>query len=167
MAQPVYDALTPDTVLFGEGLYREAIDHVIGLAQRELRIFDHDLGLGDYASLRRCAQLQDFLSRSPGNRLTIVLHDTARFAQQYPRLFGLLKTYGHAMCIYETNDQAKVARDSFIVADRQHYLRRFHIDQPRFRYATDDPETAQMLCQRFDELLEATSHTVATHSLGL
>lgn len=167
MTQPIYDVLTPDAVLFGEGLYREATDHVIGLAKHELLIFDHDLGRGDHASSRRFAQLQDFLSRAPGNRLTIVLHETADFASRYPRLFGLLKIYGHAMTVYQTNDQAKVARDSFIVADRQHYLRRFHTDQPRFRYASDDAETVHMLCQRFDELLEATTHTVATHSLGL
>jgi hypothetical protein len=167
MAEILYDALKPDTVIFGETLYRDATDLVLGLAQRELLIFDQDLAKSEYASSKRYEQLKAFLGRDPQNRLTMVLHDTEYFLRRCPRLFELLKTYGHAMTVYETNDQAKVAKDMFIIADKQHYLRRFHIDQPRFRYASEDQETVNMLCMRFDELLEATSHTVATSSLGL
>lgn len=167
MAEPSYDELKAGAIVFGEALYREATDRVIGLAQRELLIFDQDLSTGDYASIRRFEQLQDFLGRDRQNRLTMVLQDTGHFIRRCPRLFELLQIYGHAMTVYETNDQAKVAKDMFIIADKQHYLRRFHVDQPRFRYDSGDAETVQMLCMRFDELLEATTHTVATSSLGL
>lgn len=167
MAEPLGDELKAGEILFGEALYREAADVVIGLAQRELLIFDQDLSKGDYAGSKRFEQLQAFLGRDPQNRLTMVLQDTGHFMRRCPRIYGLLKTYGHAMTVYETNDQAKVAKDMFIIADKQHYLRRFHVDQPRFRYASDDPETVNMLCMRFDELLDATTHTVATSSLGL
>lgn len=167
MAEPLYDELKAGEIVFGEALYREATELVIGLAQRELLIFDQDLSKGDYASIRRFEQLQDFLGRDRQNRLTMVLQDTEHFIRRCPRLFELLKTYGHAMTVYETNDQVKVAKDMFIIADKQHYLRRFHVDQPRFRYDSDDAETVHMLGMRFDELLEATSHTVATSSLGL
>lgn len=167
MAEPSYDELKAGAIVFGEALYREATELVIGLAQRELLIFDQDLSKGDYASVKRFEQLQDFLGRDRQNRLAMVLQDTGHFMQRCPRLFELLQIYGHAMTVYETNDQAKVAKDMFIIADKQHYLRRFHVDQPRFRYDSEDAETVQMLCMRFDELLEATTHTVATSSLGL
>lgn len=167
MAEISYNALKPDTIIFGETLYRDATAHIIGLAQKELLIFDQDLVKGGYASVARFEQLSTFLGRGPQNRLTMVLQDSGYFIRHCPRLFGLLKTYGHAMTVYETNDQAKVAKDVFIIADGQHYLRRFHIDQPRFRYASDDPETVGMLGMRFEELLEATSHSVATGSVGL
>jgi hypothetical protein len=167
MAETLYDALVPDTIIFGEGLYNVATDLLIGMAERELLIFDQDLTKGDYASVKRYELLQDFLGKDPQNRLIMVLQETEQLPRRCPRLFDLLKTYGHAMTIYETNDQAKVAKDSFILADKQHYLRRFHADQPRFRYASDDMETVNMLTMRFDELLEASSHTLSSGKLGL
>ena len=167
MAETLYDALAPDTIIFGEGLYSAATDLLIGMAERELLIFDQDLTKGDYASVKRYELLQDFLGKDPQNRLIMVLHETEQLPRRCPRLFDLLKIYGHAMTIYETNDQAKVANDSFILADKQHYLRRFHADQPRFRYASDDMETVNMLTMRFDELLAATSHTLSSGKLGL
>jgi hypothetical protein len=167
MPETVYDALIPDTIIFGEGLYNEATDLLIGMAERELLIFDQDLTKGDYASVRRFELLQGFLGKHPYNRLVMVLHETEHLPRRCPRLFDLLKTYGHAMTIYETSNQAKVAKDSFILVDKQHYLRRFHADQPRFRYASNDLETVNMLTMRFDELLEAPSHTLTSGKLGL
>lgn len=160
------ETLTEDSILSGERLYEAALDLVIASAERKLLIFDQDMTSGAYASLKRYEMLYNFLGQKHG-KLTIVLHDTYQFTHQLPRLHSLLQTYGHLIQVLETNDSAKVAKDCFVIADQRAYVRRFHIDQARFRYKLEDPETVSMLNMRFNELLEATSHQVTITTLGL
>ena len=151
----------------GERSYATALDLVIAAAQNELLIFDQDFSHGNYASVRRYELLCDFLSRNSQSKLTIILQYAQHFANNCPRLLGLLETYGHKMTVYETNDVAKIAKDCFVIADKRHYLRRFHIDQARFKFAFDDEIEAANLNMRFDELLDETTETVLVTKLGL
>lgn len=159
--------LKPNTIILGERNYVAALDIVIAQAENELLIFDQDFERGDYASLQRFEVLSAFLSKDNVSKLTIILQNTDYFIQHCPRLFGLLKNYGHKMVVYETNDTAKVAKDCFVIADKQHYVRRFHIDQARFKYALNDVEECANLGMRFDELLDETTEAVSTTKLGL
>ncbi len=159
--------LAPKQILFGERLYAQAINLILANAQHELLIFDQDLSHGDFASLEKFEFLQSFLSNNLNSRLTIVLHSTTFFQDKCPRLFKLLAIYGHKMSVHETNDTAKHAKDCFILADGQHYIKRIHIDQARFKYALDDTDTVEQLNSRFEELLEATQNKVAATKLGL
>ena len=159
--------LAPNTIILGERNYVTALDIVIASAQLELLIFDQDFTRGDYASLNRFDLMAQFLNKNDLTKLTIVLQNTDYFIQYCPRLFGLLKNYGHKMVVYETNDTAKVAKDCFVIADKRHYLRRFHIDQARFKYALDDVEECANLSMRFDELLDETTEAVSATKLGL
>jgi hypothetical protein len=159
--------LKPNTIILGERNYAEALDLVIATATRELLIFDQDLTHGNYASAERFELINQFLSQHPLSQLTIVLQSAYYFLQHCPRLFDLLKHYGHKMTVYETNDVAKIAKDCFVIADKQHYCRRFHIDQARFKYAFDDVAESANLHTRFDELLEETSQTITATQLGL
>ena len=159
--------LTPNTIILGERNYEAALDTVIAHAENELLIFDQDFERGDYASLKRFELLFEFLSKNNLSKLTIILQNTEHFIQHCPRLFELLKLYSHKMVVYETNDNAKVARDCFVIADKRHYLRRFHIDQARFKYAFDDVEECANLSMRFDELLDETAEAVSATKLGL
>ena len=159
--------LKPDTIILGERNYEAALDLVIARAENELLIFDQDLSLGDFASAERYKLLFKFLSKNDLCRLTLILQNTAYFANNCPRLFELLKLFGHKMTVYETNDAAKIAKDCFVIADKRHYLRRFHIDQARFKYAFDDEIEAANLLMRFDELLEETSEAISVTKLGL
>jgi len=161
------DPLAQNTILLGEWDYRVAIDIVIEQAERELLIFDQDLAKGDYASIKRTELIRNFLAKSRTNKVVIVVHDANYFMQSCPRLFGLLEIYGHSMTVYQTNEEAKVAKDCFVIADQAHYIRRFHIDQARFKYALNDVDASVMLNMRFDELLQATSHTISPTNLGL
>ena len=162
-----HEELTEDTILTGERNYESALDIVFSLAERELLVFDQDLSLGAYASFRRYELIRAFLAKDPHNRLTLVLHDAAYFSTRCPRLHDLLAIYGHAMAVYETSDQAKAAADCFVLVDGKHYVRRFHTDHARFRYALNDSETTRLLSLRFDELLEASSKSVTATRLGL
>ncbi|HAJ71761.1 MAG TPA: hypothetical protein DCO68_06745 [Methylophilaceae bacterium] len=159
--------LIPDSIILGERNYAHALDLVIQHANNTLMIFDQDLKLGDYASISRYENLKHFLSKNALSQLTMVVHDSNYLVNFCPRLFSLLETYGHKMTVYVTNDAAKVAKDCFIVADGQHYIRRVHVDHARFKYALNDIETASSLMMRFNELLDETTTTVSPTQLGL
>ncbi len=161
------DDLQPNTIILGERNYEAALDLVIAGATKELLIFDQDFKLGNYASLKRHDLINAFLSNHPQSKLTIILQSTDHFINHCPRLFDLLKIFGHKMTVYETNDVAKVAKDCFVIADKSHYLRRFHVDQARFKFAFDDNAEAAALSMRFDELLDETTESVSATQLGL
>jgi hypothetical protein len=159
--------LKPNTILLGERNYEAALDLIIASAERELLIFDQDFTNGDYASLKRFEIINTFLSKNSLSQLTIILQSSEHFINHCPRLFGLLKLYGHKMTVYETNELAKVAKDCFVIADKKNYLRRFHIDQARFKYAFDDEVEVAALMMRYGELLDETTEAVSTTKLGL
>ncbi len=159
--------LQQDSILLGEHEYAIAMNHVIATAQHRLLIVDQDCSTGDFASIKRFDLIQAFLNKNADTTLTIILQNTDFFASQCPRLYQLLTTYDHKMTVYETNDYAKTAKDCFILADNRAYIRRFHIDQSRFKYALNDEETVASLTNRFDELLQETSRTLVVTKLGL
>ena len=159
--------LKPNTVILGERNYNAALDLVIAAAQNELLIFDQDFMRGDYTSLHRFELIKQFLSDAPLSKLTIILQNIDFFVNKCPLFFELLSTYGHKMTVYETNDSAKIAKDCFVIADKLHYLRRFHTDQARFKYAFDDADECANLRMRFDELMDETTETVSATNLGL
>ena len=164
---PKTNTISPNTVLLGERDYAAALDVVIAEASASLLIFDQDFSKGDYASLHRFTLIQAFLNKNAQTKLTIILQSTAFFRENCPRLFDLLTIYGHKMTVYETNDVAKVAKDCFVIADNQHYCRRFHVDQARFKYALHDIETCAGLLLRYDELLAETTEAISVTKLGL
>ncbi len=159
--------LAQDSIILGEHEYATALDIVIASAEQQLLIFDQDFSIGDFTSLKRFESIHAFLNKAPATKLTIILHDANFFKTECPRLFDLLLTFGHKMTVYETNSHAKIAKDCFILADDKSYIRRFHIDQARFKYALDDAETTASLANRFDELLQETASTVSATKLGL
>jgi hypothetical protein len=71
------------------------------------------------------------------------------------------------MTVYETNTNAKIAKDCFVLIDNKSYIRRFHIDQARFKFMLNDIDTTASLADRFDELREETTHTISATKLGL
>lgn len=166
MTQP-NTSLAQDTILMGEQDYARAIQIVLRQAEQQLCIFDQDLSRGEFASLETYNILQQFLSQHARSELTIILQDTRFFEQNCPRLHHLLQTYSHKMTVYETNQTVKHAKDCFVLADAQHYIKRIHIDQARFKYALNDALNTEQLNNRFDELREATHYPLAVTQLGL
>ena len=153
--------------LGGEAEYEQAIDEVIGLAQRSLHIFDTDLTMGGYASLKRFEALRSFLLRDRANRLVIVLHEVDFLTARCPRLMNLLRLHSHGITIHKTHEHARVASDPFIVADEAHYVHRFHRDDARSLLALHDHAGARQLEERFGQLLEASHPAVFATTLGL
>ncbi|MDO9231923.1 MAG: hypothetical protein Q7U15_00300 [Methylotenera sp.] len=159
--------LHPNQIIDSEQLYSEAINIVLANAQRELLIFDQDLSRGGFASVEKFDLIQQFLSQNLTSQLTIILQQTTFFTEKCPRLFSLLNNYGHKMSVHVTNQSVKHAKDCFILADGQHYIKRIHIDQPRFKYALSDVASVKALDTRFKELKEAIQDVVSVKKLGL
>lgn len=159
--------LIADSVIMGERNYTAALDLVIAQAENHLLVFDQSFEKGDYTSLKRFDLIQSFLAKNTQSELTIILQNAQFFTVNCPRLFDLLSIYGHKMRIYETNNFAKIAKDCFVIADKKHYCRRFHIDQARFKFALNDVETSASLLLRYDELLAETAEAISAIKLGL
>jgi hypothetical protein len=146
--------------------YHEFADEVISLAQHDLRIFENRLD-SSYNSPVRHEALQRFLRASRRNRLRIVVHDAGSIERTCPRMLQLLRLFGHAVTIHETQQQAKGVYDPFVVADEMHSVRLFHFDELRGLYAKDDPIEAHTLVERFEEIWEASTPSVSAATLGL
>lgn len=159
--------LEPNKIIVGEQLYSEAINMVLTRAQHQLLIFDQDLSRGNFASLEKSVLFKNFLTTNIASQLTIILHDASFLQNKCPRLLNLLEVYGHKMRVYITNSSVKHAKDCFILADGEHYIKRIHIDQARFKYAFDDLQTVEALNNRFTELQDATAESVTLKPLGL
>lgn len=164
---PDTNELTPNVILHGEQLYGATIDAIIQHAEREILIFDRDLGRGGYSSLTRADALRKFLSKGRHTRLTVLLHDTDFLTHRCPRLMQIIQSFSHVVTVYKTGEEARQAQDSFVIADGAHYLHRFHGDHARFRYSLDNEAAVQPLKDRFDQILEISIHTVAATTLGL
>lgn len=159
--------LEPNKIINGEQLYSEAIDLILSHAQHQLLIFDQDLRYGGFTSLEKYTALNRFLHSNIASQLTIILQEDSFFRNRCPRLTSLLDIYGHKMRVRITSASAKHAKDCFILADGQHYIKRIHIDQARFRYALHDPSSVEVLHNRFLELLDTSEATASLKPLGL
>lgn len=146
---------------------RAAIDLLLGLAKRHIKVFDFDLSQTGWDDVRRVDQVAAFLRAVRGRRLEIIVHDTRFIESACPRLLRLLQNYGHAMSILRTGDEARVATDPLVIVDATHYLHRFHFEQPRATLGIAQPDHAQVLSSRFDEIWATGEPGVRSTVLGL
>ena len=146
--------------------YREALDELLGLAQRSIWLFDVSLE-GAFATRARTERLHAFLRAHPDNRLRIALHDPQPLVRHGPRLIGLLRLHGAAVAIHETVGTARSASDPLAIVDGLHALRRFHHAQPRSALTTDDPASVRPLVERFEQIWESSEPAVRATTLGL
>ena len=154
------------TQIFGNTEYEAAIDTILQRAASKIRIFDHALGR-EYNSSGRTEMLRRFLLASRRNTLQIVVHDTGTLDRNCPRIFNLLRTYGHAISINETHPSAKLVYDPFVIVDDRCFVHRFHFDEMRGLAGLDDPIGAHTFIERFSEIWEASSPAVFATTLGL
>lgn len=147
--------------------YVAAIDRVLAFAQRSVRIFDRDLEHQGYNAPERVELLRGFLLAHRGNRLQIVVHDVAYLEGRCPRIALLQKHFSHAVQIHQTLEHARHAADPLLLADDAHYLHRFHMDGSRALLALADPQGAEPLLHRFNEIWEASRPALSATTLGL
>jgi hypothetical protein len=147
--------------------YRDALARLIGLAQRELRIFDLDVSDLEISSPQTYELLRAFMLRARNNRLYIVVHDTGYIRNYCPRLLTLLRQFSDRMFIHQTQGEAASAQDSFVLADKLHFLRRPVQAQPRATLRLNDEQDSQAMHLRFSEIWDNSFPAVSATTSGL
>jgi DNA-binding LacI/PurR family transcriptional regulator len=145
----------------------EAVDTLIALAHQHIRVFDQDLSQTGWNSAARADRLASFLRQVRGRRLDIIVHDTRYLESACPHMLALLRNYSHALAIYQTGPEGKVATDPLLIVDGRHYLHRFHFEQPRAALGIDQPEHTQPLASRFEEIWATGQEGLSGTVLGL
>lgn len=147
--------------------YHHALLQLLELARQRVEIFDPDLNYGGWDSAAVADLLQTFLARSARNELWLIVHDSQALETRFPRLTSLVRTRNHQIRLAVTTPEAKHLRDSFVLVDNLHSLRRFHSDHDRAALELNAPETASILQQRFAELRIASAEDSVNKPLGL
>jgi hypothetical protein len=144
-----------------------AQDEVIALARRHIKVFDIDLSWGGWNTAARCDALSSYLRRMPGASFDIIVHDTHWIESSGGRLAGLLLRHGQAMKIYRTGAAARAAMDPLLIVDDLHFVHRGHIDRTGGTLSIGNPERAQALVERFDDIWATGEPGVTGTVLGL
>jgi hypothetical protein len=145
--------------------YTAALDKLCGLAHRNLYLFEKDFdGLGFNAEARY-ETLRHFLLGSPANRMYVLAQEMHYLSTCCPRMIMLLRQFDDRLFIHQTSLLHITA--PFSVADNEHYVRRFHFDDPRGLLAQNDPENARTLESLFLEMWASSRPALSTTRLGL
>jgi hypothetical protein len=147
--------------------YRDALERLTVLAQRELRIFDPDFSDLEINSQQKCELLRAFLLRSRTNRLYIAVHDTDYIRNYCPRLLTLLRQFSDRMFIHKTQGDAARVQDCLVLADKLHFVRRPVHAQPRATLILNDDKESQGIYLRFSEIWDSSIPAVSATTSGL
>ena len=145
----------------------EAMDEVISVAERTIRIFDISLSNRGFNSPARAAALREFLVRGRSHRILIALHETELLERESPRLLALLRQFPMSIEIHRTLAQARNATDPFVLADDHSVWHQLHVEQPRAVVAVHSPADTLPIAQRFEEIWELSEPAVSATTLGL
>jgi hypothetical protein len=146
--------------------YEAILDDLIPQTQRIIRVFDQSLSRAWNTSWRH-EMLRQFLLANRANRLLIVVHDAEPIERECPRVVDLVRQFGTAIRIRQTQSLAKEIYDPFIVFDANHYLHRFHYRFLRAAQGTNDLVGTQQLLDRYTEIWEASALAVTAGASGL
>ena len=145
----------------------EAIDQVIGVATRELAIFDDRLENRGYESPARIELMRRLLLAGRMHRIRIAMHEPEVLTRTQPRLLALLRQFPSAIEIHRTVGEACNAHDPFLIADDHSAWHKLHQDHPRSVVALHSPPDVHGLVHRFGEIWELTEPAVSATTLGL
>jgi hypothetical protein len=167
MGETPADPVPGRTLLAAKNDYLEGFERLLGLARRELRIFDPDLSELDMNSTARIETLTRFLRESRTHCIYIALHDVEHVAKRCPRLITLLGSFPTGIFILQTQGEASKVQDCFALADGDHLVRRPVTTQPRGVLVINDPKECQPMRERFDEIWESSVPAVSANTTGL
>lgn len=167
MSELPADTVPERTLLETTGDYLGGFNRLLGLARRELRIFDPDLSRLDMNSTRRIETLTRFLRKDRTRVVYIALHDIEHVSRHCPRLITLMGSYTPGIQIFRTQGDAAKVQDCFALADDDHLVRRPVTTQPRGVLIINDPKECQPMRERFDEIWESSVAAVSVNTTGL
>lgn len=165
---PPQEPPAPERTLFlSKRDYAAGADRIIGLARRELKVFDPDLSEFRLDTPERVQTLASFLRGDRDNRLHIAVHDPAYLKRHCPRLMVLLQHYSASMLIHRTVGEAAQVQDCFVLVDRQHVVRRPVAAQGRGVLLLNDPREGLLMHERFGEIWESSESGASASATGL
>ena len=167
MSEPSAGAVPERILLQARSDYLEGFNRLLGLARRELRIFEPDLSELEMNSTSRVETLSRFLRESRTRRIYVALHDVEHVTKRCPRLIALMGSYTSVVLIFQTQGEAAKVQDCFVLADGDHLVRRPVTTQPRGVLVINDPKECQPMRERFEEIWEASLPTVSVNTTGL
>jgi hypothetical protein len=147
--------------------FQAAVDRILGLAGRELRVFDPDLSVFNLNSPERIGRLRAFLAESRTRRILMVVHTPDHVMRHCPRMMSLLSLYSHAIQINRTSESIRELQDSFMVLDKNHYVRRPVARFFRGACGINDETEALVMRARFQEIWNASIPGVSSTTAGL
>ena len=149
---------------------RAAINEVVALARREIRVFDASPALlkeHEFGQAARIEALRAMLLASRDHKLRIVLHDARSIESEVPRLVALLTQFSGQVHIHRTVGQAVEAHDPMVLADDAHFWHKLHIDHPRSVMTLHSATDTRPFLERFEEIWDQSESAVTGSSLGL
>lgn len=149
------------------GDVQSALDRLLGLAEREIKIYDGNLERLKLGSSERCEHLRRLLRLRRTDCLRIALQDTTLLRRDNPRLMKLLADYSTGMTVMETADQLAHLRDTMILADDRHGLILFERNQPRSKLVVDEIDELRPYFERFEQIWQEGGSPVGATTLGL
>lgn len=147
-----------------------AIDEVVSLAARELRIFaatPAQLAERNFNQATHIEALRALLLANPAHRVRIVLHETQGIETELPRLMTLVTQFSVQLPIHRTLGAAQEARDTMIIADDKHVWRRIHQDHPRSVVTLHSPADTRVWLERFEEIWDLSEIAIHGGVTGL
>lgn len=162
------DGISPFEERFdSEAGYRMALDAVIALAARELRVFDRDLQRMALADRVRAEALSAWLAADPERRLSIVIHDPDPVQRSMTRLTEMLRRLPGRIEFRQSPEHLRHLSDCLLLADRNHGVVRFHGDHARGKQLRHAPADLAPYWQRFEDLWEVSEPCLSGTVLGL
>jgi len=147
--------------------FRAAFDALLAGTKRQLRVYDHDLGLLDIDDAPRLAALRALCVAGGGRRIELLLDDISRVARDHPRLMLLLRDFGHVLEIRQADPDAPRPDEAFVLADRHGVLLRADKSAVHGTLHPDDPGSATALHQSFEGMWQRAPAQVSASTLGL
>ncbi|HET9463039.1 MAG TPA: hypothetical protein VFO43_03640 [Thiobacillus sp.] len=146
---------------------RSAFDALLAGTHRQLRLYDHDLGLLDLDHAPRHAALRALCVAGGGRRIELLLDNIGRVARDHPRLMQLLRDFGHVLEIRQADPAAPRPDGAFVLADRHGVLLRADKAAVPGTLQLDDARNAVVLNQNFDGMWQRSQASVTATTLGL
>lgn len=147
--------------------FRAAFDALLGSAQRQLRLYDHDLGLLEIEHQPRHASLRALCVAGGGRRIELLLDEIHHVARDCPRLMQLVRDFAHVIEIRQADPNMPRPDQAFALADRHGVLVRADKAALRGTLHLDDPHTAVLLHQEFEGMWQRAQASVSATTLGL
>ncbi|MHB1085694.1 MAG: DUF7931 domain-containing protein [Thiobacillus sp.] len=147
--------------------FRAAFDALLAGTPRQLRLYDHDLGLLDIDHQPRHVSLRALCVAGGGRRIELLLDDISRVARGHPRLMQLVRDFGHVIDIRQADPNTPRPDQAFVLADRHGVLVRADKAAVHGTLHPDDPASATPLHQSFENMWQRAPASVTVTTLGL